>query len=78
MPKAKRDAEGVSRRKCKGCGTTFTYPVARSAATRFHCESCATLPAGVRKTFEQLTRRVNQLEKQLQKPAAKPRAVDAE
>ena len=74
MPKPKRDDEGVSRRRCKACGTTFTYPVARSAATRFHCESCATLAPALRKTFEQLTRRVNQLEKQLKKPAAKAKA----
>ena len=78
MAKPKRDDEGVSRRPCKACGAWYTYPVAGSAATRFHCVACGALPTPVRKTFEQLTRRVNQLEKQLQKPAAKAKTADAE
>lgn len=78
MAKAKRDGDGVSRRKCRACGKTFTYPEVKSAATRVHCGSCALLPKPVRLTFEQLTRRVNLLEKQLKQPAAKAKAADAE
>ena len=73
MPKPKRDEEGVSRRRCKACGTTFTYPEVKSAATRFLCGTCAELPKPIRATFEQLTRRINQLEKQAAK-AKKPAA----
>ena len=67
MPKPKRDEEGMSRRVCKACGTTFTYPEVKSTATRFHCAGCAGLPKPIRATFEQLTRRINQLEKQAAK-----------
>ena len=67
MPKPKRDEAGVSRRRCKACGKTFSYPEVQSAATRFHCAACAELPKPVRATFEQLTRRINQLEKKIAK-----------
>jgi len=70
MPKPKRDDEGISRRVCRACAKSYSYPDVGSAATRFHCDHCALLPKHVQKTFEQLTRRINQLERQLAKAQA--------
>ena len=67
MPKPKRNEEGVSRRACRACGETYSYPDVRSAATRVHCADCAGLPKPIRVRFEVLTRRIRRLEKQLAK-----------
>lgn len=59
----------MSKRTCRACGASYTYPVARSLATRFHCEKCAALPRDVRERFEAMHKRITRLEKQLERVA---------
>ena len=63
MAKSTVDDE-LQNRKCRACDRSYDYPVARSRATRFYCDTCADLPEGVRATFERLNKRVRELEKQ--------------
>ena len=73
--------DALQQRVCRACNTTYKYPVKHSLATRFYCETCADLPAGVRATFEQMNKRiktlssaVEKLEKKSGGAAAKPGA----
>ena len=52
-------------RTCRACGRQYDYPVRKSLATRAHCESCAMLDAGIRRTFEQFQRRLKGMEREL-------------
>jgi hypothetical protein len=70
---AERDDE-LQVRVCRACNEKYDYPVKKSPATRFYCETCALLPEGVRTTVERLNKRVKELERKLSpKPVpAKP------
>jgi predicted nucleic acid-binding Zn ribbon protein len=48
---------------CKICGTAYRYPEKGSAATRFHCEACAALPAAFRKVLNRMSMRIDALER---------------
>ncbi len=50
---------------CQVCGSTFVYPEKASKATRFHCESCADLPAHFRKVLTRLGKRIQTLERKI-------------
>lgn len=64
-PTSNREDTERQTRVCRSCRQSYAYPVLRSLATRFHCESCVSLPAETRATFERLTRRINDLESRL-------------
>lgn len=59
-------------RTCRACGRAYSYPILKSAATRFYCESCMRLDAPTRETFEHFNKRLKELTAALQKiqPAA--------
>jgi len=63
-------------RVCRACNAGYDYPVIKSRATRFYCETCALLPDDARATFEKMNKRLKDLEKKLApKPTpAKPNA----
>lgn len=62
-----RDDEELQERTCRACNATYPYPVLKSTATRFYCESCMELPPGVRATFEQFNKRLKTLTATVQK-----------
>jgi hypothetical protein len=64
----------LQERICRACNTTYRYPVLRSLATRFYCESCATLPAGVRNAFEQMNKRIKNLTSAVEKLSREKRS----
>ncbi len=74
----KQDADEIQQRVCRGCSQTYKYPVLRSGATRFYCESCMGLPANIRATFEAFNKRLNALAgavKKLEKAVGGPAAA---
>lgn len=62
MAKKETDDE-LQSRQCRACDRKYDYPVVRSRATRFYCETCADLSDGVRATIERLNKRIRDLEK---------------
>jgi len=54
-------------RTCRACGKQFEYPIKGSRATRFHCEECVIIPAGIRTIFERLSTRIQKLEHTLKR-----------
>ncbi|MEZ5278432.1 MAG: hypothetical protein R3F07_18765 [Opitutaceae bacterium] len=48
---------------CQVCGTVYVYPEKGSRATRFHCETCAPLPAPLLKVLTRLGKRIQTLER---------------
>ena len=62
MAKKETDSE-LQSRQCRACDRRYDYPVIRSEATRFYCETCAGLPDAVRATIERLNKRVRELER---------------
>jgi hypothetical protein len=57
----------LQERLCRACGTKYKYPVPKSLATRFYCELCAELPAGVRAVIERLHKQVKSLSAEVAK-----------
>jgi len=57
----------IQTRTCRSCGRTFRYPVPRSLATRFHCDSCVRLDEATRETFEQVQKELQRLRTELKK-----------
>jgi hypothetical protein len=55
----------IQTRVCRACGRDYEYPVLRSSATRFHCESCVRLDAATRETFEHFHKRIKELTRAL-------------
>lgn len=66
MAKKETDDE-LQVRQCRACDRKYDYPVVRSRATRFYCETCADLPDGVRTTVERLNKRIRDLERSVKK-----------
>jgi hypothetical protein len=62
-----RTDEELQDRVCRACNATYQYPVLKSTATRFYCESCMDLPPGVRATFERFNKRIKALTATIQK-----------
>ena len=54
-------SDELQQRTCRACNATYKYPVPKSMATRFYCDSCAGLPSEVRATFEQYNKRLKAL-----------------
>jgi len=50
---------------CRICGSSYTYPVKGSAATRHVCEVCSDLPAHQRKVLTRMSQRIETLERAL-------------
>lgn len=72
-------ADELQERVCRCCDRTYSYPVPKSLATRFYCETCSQLDGVVRglletynKRLRRLSREVQTLREQLGNPAAKP------
>lgn len=61
-----RGGEELQQRVCRACQGTYEYPLPRSLATRFYCESCMGLPAEVRAMFEKYNRRIRDLTSQVE------------
>jgi hypothetical protein len=75
---ARRTSAGedeLQQRVCRACNASYKYPVLRSLATRFYCESCAELPAGVRQAFEQMNKRIRNLTASVEKLTRETRAT---
>ncbi|MHC4064659.1 MAG: hypothetical protein ACYSUI_09190 [Planctomycetota bacterium] len=53
-------------RTCRCCDRGYKYPVPKSPATRFYCERCAALDAGVRQTLEHFNKRIRRLSSQVE------------
>ena len=51
----------IRQRVCRVCGQTYAYPLRKSPATRFHCETCAGLPTAVRGVLEGYNKRLKSL-----------------
>ncbi|MBI4579989.1 MAG: hypothetical protein HY718_09830 [Planctomycetes bacterium] len=66
----------LQERVCRACGEPYRYPVRHSPATRFHCASCAGLPADVRAMFEKYNRRIKALAVQLERLEQRCRAPE--
>lgn len=75
-----KDPEELQERVCRACHATYKYPVYKSTATRFYCEECMDLPAGVRATFERFNKRIKTLTAavaKLEQKTAGPSKADA-
>jgi hypothetical protein len=72
-----RNDDELQERVCRACNRTYDYPELKSGATRFYCEACADLPAGVRATFEQFNKRIKTLSATVQKLEQKLSAAGA-
>lgn len=57
----------LQQRVCRACNATYKYPVLHSLASRFYCEGCMELPAGVRSAFEQMNKRIKTLTAAMEK-----------
>lgn len=64
MPKEDNELQD---RICRACNETYRYPVPRSGATRFHCETCAELPTATRGVLEKFNKRIKALTQQVEK-----------
>jgi len=65
---SKKEANGeLQSRQCRACDRKYDYPVVRSRATRFYCETCADLPEAIRTTIERMNKRIRELERQQKK-----------
>ena len=51
----------MNERVCRACGGRYGYPVRGALATRTHCETCASLPANVRRALESVRRQLAEL-----------------
>ena len=58
-------------RTCRACGDDYRYPVLRSQATRFYCETCTELPPVVRSTLEKQNKRIRVLNRRIEKLEAR-------
>ena len=69
-------ADELQTRTCRACGRPYPYPVLKSAATRFYCQSCMRLDLPTRETFEHFNKRIKELTAALRKaqPAAPGKA----
>lgn len=67
-----RDPE-LQIRVCRACNASYDYPVIKSRATRFYCETCAQLPDDSRAVFESMNKRLKDLEKKLASKPAPPK-----
>lgn len=54
-------------RTCRCCGRNYKYPVLKSQATRFHCESCISLSGDVRDMFERFNKRIGRLTAEIER-----------
>lgn len=57
----KEDTDEIHERVCRACNETYNYPVPKSPATRFYCETCAGLDAPVRAVLERYNKRLKSL-----------------
>ncbi len=56
----------LQERACRCCERSYRYPVPRSTATRFYCQYCVGLDAGVREMFELFNKRLGRLTSQIE------------
>ena len=65
MKKERKLLPATRDKTCPVCGKTYVYPEKGSRATRFHCETCAVLPAHFLKVLTRLGKRIQALETKL-------------
>ncbi len=68
------DRNETQQRICRACNQIYTYPVVKSAATRFYCAACMNLKPGVRATFELYNKRIKALTEQVEQLTNKVRS----
>jgi chaperonin cofactor prefoldin len=66
----------IRKRVCRGCNESYDYPVPRSPATRFYCDSCAELPAEVRAILEKYNKRIKAMAAQIEKLEQRCKALE--
>jgi len=64
--RVQQEKDEIQQRVCRACQQTYSYPVLKSTATRFHCEACMELPAAVRAALEKYNRRLKELTTQIE------------
>ncbi len=57
----------TERKICRSCGESYEYPGHKSLVTRSHCVRCVPIPREVRRVFERMRRRMDRLEKELER-----------
>jgi hypothetical protein len=68
MPAKEKRLQPATREKtCQICGTSYVYPQLNSNATRFHCDVCVELSPAQRKVLGRMAKRIETLERQLNK-----------
>lgn len=68
MLKKERPLQPATKDKtCQICGTEYVYPEKDSAATRFYCALCAGLPEPQKKIMTRMAKRIQSLERKLNK-----------
>lgn len=65
--KERRLQPATREKTCQICGTEYIYPEKGTNATRFHCEACSDLPANQKKILTKMAKRIQTLERQLNK-----------
>ena len=58
-------SDSTSKRTCRVCGRSYSYPEPGSLATRTACESCVTIPADVRRALSTLRGRIDRMSKEI-------------
>ena len=60
-------ADELQERTCRCCDRLYAYPVKKSLATRFYCETCSQLAEDVRALFETFNKRLRKLSSDVDK-----------
>ncbi len=60
-------ADELQERICRCCDREYPYPVKKSLATRFHCETCSQLDSKTRRMFELFNKRMRRLSGEMEK-----------
>ncbi|MCX7017001.1 MAG: hypothetical protein NTW86_31320 [Candidatus Sumerlaeota bacterium] len=55
----------MAERACRACGRPYEYPERKSAATRYHCASCAAVEPNARKALDLLRIEIRRLHRRL-------------
>ena len=61
----------LRRRICRACTESYSYPLPKERATRFHCSACAALPLEIRSVLEKYNRRLKALTAAVEKLEAR-------
>ena len=60
------NAEELQDRVCRCCDRAYRYPVKKSLATRFYCETCSQLSEDARSMFELFNKRIRKLSREVE------------